>query len=146
LGITIILCNIGGYIVNIISPTPSSYVYILMLGPLFFAFGIIMLVIGLITGIKSDLENKKKIKKEMIDSRDYDKNFFEIEGMVNYYLKQNEGDAYTAKSLVTKLEHNLEDVKKREYFRNNIKNILNRMARRETIQQKQEEGEIYYFF
>lgn len=117
-----------------------------MLGPLFFAFGIIILVIGLITGIKSDLENKKKIKKEMIDSRDYDKNFFEIEGMVNYYLKQNEGDAYTAKSLVTKLEHNLEDVKKREYFRNNIKNILNRMARRETIQQKQEEGEIYYFF
>lgn len=118
-----------------------------MLGPLIFAFGIIMLIIGLITGIKSDLENKKKIKKEMIDSRDYGKRyFFEIEGMVNYYLKQNEGKVYTAESLVTKLVHNLEGVENREYFRNNIKNILKRMAQRKTIQQVQKEGEIYYSF
>jgi len=92
-----------------------------------------------------DIKNRR-LKKKIKDRYDYDKIFFEIEGMVNYYLKQNEGDAYTAKSLVTKLEHNLEDVKKREYFRNNIKNILNRMARRETIQQVQEGEEIYYSF
>jgi len=92
-----------------------------------------------------DIKNRR-LKKKIKDRYDYDKIFFEIEGMVNYYLKQNEGDAYTAKSLVTKLEHNLEDVKKREYFRNNIENILNRMARRETIQQVQEGGEFYYSF
>ncbi len=89
---------------------------------------------------------KRTIMKKIEDRYDNDKIFLEIEGMVNYYLKQNEGDVYTVESLVTKLLHNLEGVEKREYFRHNIKNILNRMAQRETIQQVQKEGETYYFF
>jgi len=72
--------------------------------------------------------------------------FLEIEGMVNYYLKENRGEAYTTKALISSLENYLKDNKKLEYFRNNIEEILIRMLQRGTIKLGEDrEGDKYYF-
>ena len=88
----------------------------------------------------------KKQKKMISPSEVKERFFLEIEGMVNYYLKENRGEAYTTKALISSLENYLKDNKKLEYFRNNIEEILIRMLQRGTIKLGEDrEGDKYYF-
>lgn len=90
---------------------------------------------------------RRKTKQIAISASNINEKFFlEIEGMVNYYLKKHEGETYTAKELVNKLENLIKDNKKKEYFRNNIEKIINRMVNRGTIQLVQVSGEVKYTF
>lgn len=89
----------------------------------------------------------RKTKKKMIYLSDIKlRIFLEVEGMVNYYLKVNEGKKYTAEALLSKLEKYFKDIKKKEYYRNNIETMLSLMVQRGTIQQEHENGKVHYSF
>lgn len=108
--------------------------------------GIMYIVIGL-ASLFILLSLRRRTKQSAISANDINEKFFlEIEGMVNYYLKKHEGETYTAKELVNKLENLIKDNKKKEYFRNNIEKIINRMVDRGTIQLVQVSGEVKYAF
>jgi hypothetical protein len=116
-----------------------------------FAFYLILGIFYIITTLSTLylvftlIENRKNKRKRLALSEIEEGIFLEIEGMINYYLKENEGKAYTAKTLIKKLENYLIDKKKNEYFRNNIEDILVRMVQRGTIQSiEKSEGIRYY--
>jgi len=115
------------------------FIFYLFLGILYVVIGVnsLFLVLTIISSIK--------LKKKVISPSDV-RFFLEIEGMVNYYLKKNEGKTYTAKALVSKLENYLKDHKRKEYFKTNIETMLSQMVQRGTIQQIQENGETIYSF
>jgi len=117
------------------------FIFYLILGIIYVIVTIssLYLVLRLITSIKK--------QKKMISPSEVEERFFlEIEGMVNYYLQENEEEAYTAKALISRLENCLKDNKKLEYFRNNIEEILIRMVQRGTIQLVEDrEGDKYSF-
>ena len=50
-GITIIFCGIGGYFVNFIMPTSSSWAYLYLLGPIIIIVGVVISIIGAISGV-----------------------------------------------------------------------------------------------
>ncbi|MFW9999617.1 MAG: hypothetical protein ACFE9Q_00170 [Candidatus Hodarchaeota archaeon] len=117
------------------------YNFFLMLG-FFYTFAAISMVFSALNIISN-----RKAKKKMIYLSDIKHKFFlEVEGMVNYYLKVNEGKLYTAETLVSKLEKYFKDEKKKNYYRNNIESMLNLMVQRGTIQQVLENGKIHYSF
>lgn len=49
-GITIIMCGVMGFLINLMIPIQSSYVYFYLLGPITIIFGIIITIIGAISG------------------------------------------------------------------------------------------------
>lgn len=115
------------------------FIFYLILGILYVIITIssVYLVFRLIT-------NRKKKKKRVQRSEVEERFFLEIEGMINWYLKKNEGETYTAKVLINNLENYLKENTMKEYFRNNIEEILFRMNQRGTIQLIQEKEGIKY--
>ena len=118
------------------------YFYFYLILGLFYVFTAISSVYYVLS-----LISNRKTKKKMLNLSDIKLRFFlEVEGMVNYYLKVNEGKLHTTEALVSKLEKYFKDSKKKEYYRNNIETMLSLMVQRGTIQQEHENGKIHYSF
>lgn len=67
-----------------------------------------------------------------------------IERLIYHYLKNNEGKAYTIKSLKNTLMNKMDTPFEKEYLRKNIEKILNKMNLKKKIQSIQKNGDIYY--
>jgi len=75
------------------------------------------------------------------------KMFEECENKIFDYLKLNEGQAFTAQSLMKRLENNFENSELMSFFKNNIQELLNRLLfnKNKTIHSALREGKTYYF-
>ncbi|NVM37250.1 MAG: hypothetical protein HWN81_16760 [Candidatus Lokiarchaeota archaeon] len=142
-GVTMVLCGIAGYIVNFTVPTSSSWAYIYLLGPIMIAIGVIVSIIGAITGsIKATTKTDTNHRRKTV-----------IEKIIYDYLRENRGKAYTIRALQTRLENIkferafTRDLKERkDYYENELRRILEKLVSYGDLQYNKHDGEIHYFY
>ena len=86
-----------------------------------------------------------RVLKEQKSSQVVIDNLPSIEDKVLSFFKENEGKAFTIKALDTRLEKSFKDTGKKEYFKKNIKIILEDMDQRKIIQTVHKNNEFFYF-